>query len=367
MRKQAFSCRVYFCHTLPVIGFLLMLGGLTSCQSGWNIQNPYAEVDWDNHHRLKANFHTHTTMSDGRLNPQTVVDRYHALGYQILALTDHNEVTYPWTGFAGLEASSRSYQRLKNNQLEEEDLNYENRDPQQLGMLAIQGNELSRHHHMGSYFSDHDGTETEEESLKATAAKNGLTMFNHPGRYTNSDPDKYTIAWYVSLYNQYDHLIGMEIYNQGDRYSGDRNTYDAVLSQLMPDRPVWAYSNDDMHLGSSLGRNWNILLLPEPDESWVRTGMQEGRSYYVYAPAGHSGMTVPEIREIKVNNRKGFIEMHVTGHDSIRWISCGEVVHRGEKISLNELPEVKKYLRAEVFGPGNTILGTQPFGISKNE
>ena len=74
----------------------------SACQSKWEINNPYETVDWENHQRFKANFHTHTTRSDGRMSPQDVVDSYHKLGYKILALTDHNEVTFPWKGFSDL-------------------------------------------------------------------------------------------------------------------------------------------------------------------------------------------------------------------------------------------------------------------------
>lgn len=336
---------------------------LAGCQSRWDIQNPYAEVDWNNDQRYKANFHTHTTRSDGRMNPQTVVDKYHELGYKILAITDHNEVTYPWTSFAEMEASEGSYRRLGEGTLEEEEIVYENRDLQQLGMLAIQGNELSRHHHTGSFFNDQNGTETEEESLRAVAAKDGLNMFYHPGRYTSRDPDRYGAEWYVDFYQRYDQLIGMEIYNQGDRYPGDREIYDAVLTKLMPNRPVWAYSNDDMHHGAKLGRNWNVLLLPELSEEWVRNGMRQGRSFYVYSPSGHNVKKLPQIEEIIVENRKGLIEIDVTGYDSIRWISEGEVVHHGEKLLIKETPNIGSCVRAEIYGAGDAIIGTQPFGI----
>ena len=30
----------------------------------------------------------------------------------------------------------------------------------------------------------------------------------------------------------------------------------------MPDRPAWGYSDDDMHVASHLGRNWNVMILP---------------------------------------------------------------------------------------------------------
>lgn len=44
---------------------------------------------------LKANFHTHTTMSDGRKTPAEAMTMYRSAGYDVLALTDHRKVTAP--------------------------------------------------------------------------------------------------------------------------------------------------------------------------------------------------------------------------------------------------------------------------------
>ena len=44
---------------------------------------------------LKCNFHCHTTCSDGRLSPKDVMAAYRALDYDVLAITDHREVTRP--------------------------------------------------------------------------------------------------------------------------------------------------------------------------------------------------------------------------------------------------------------------------------
>jgi predicted metal-dependent phosphoesterase TrpH len=40
---------------------------------------------------LKGNLHTHTTFSDGRLPIDEVVGRYRELGYDFLAITDHDD------------------------------------------------------------------------------------------------------------------------------------------------------------------------------------------------------------------------------------------------------------------------------------
>jgi hypothetical protein len=348
---------------ISVTAFIIIIIS-SACGSKWEILNPYEGVDWENHIQYKANFHTHTTRSDGRLNPQVVVDRYHQLNYDILAITDHNEVTYPWTAFADLTASQTSHNRMNDApETMPENFDYENRNPVTLQMLDIQANELSRHHHMGSFFNDHNGTETEEESLEATAAKNGITMLYHPGRYQERNPEIYNLQWYVDAYGNYDHLFGLEVYNQGDRYPNDRHMWDSILTVMMPDRPVWGYSNDDMHTEPHIGRNWNLLILPELNHDQVRQGMENGLSFFVYAPQGHEGPRPPVIESIRVDERRGTIEIIATGYDSATWISGGKIVHEGININLNELENTYTYVRAKLHGPGGTVKGTQPFGI----
>ncbi|MFP4522460.1 MAG: PHP domain-containing protein [Fibrobacterota bacterium] len=40
--------------------------------------------------RLKANFHTHTILSDGMMSAEDAVSLYSKLGYHVLALSDHD-------------------------------------------------------------------------------------------------------------------------------------------------------------------------------------------------------------------------------------------------------------------------------------
>lgn len=350
---------VKFLKPFQLVLFVLLVV-LVSCGPRWDINNPYEQVDWQNNGQYKANFHTHTTHSDGRMSPQLVVDKYHQLGYSILAITDHNEVTYPWTEFASMEASGKSKERLAAGLIDPESVVYENRDPETLGMIAIQGNEVSAPHHTGSLFSDYNHQTSQEDStFTASAVKNGLHIINHPGRY------KHNAQWYADIYRKYNHVIGMEVYNNGDRYPNDRQLWDSVLVALLPVRTVWAYSNDDMHSEPSLGRNWNILVLPELTKDWVRKGMEEGRSFYVYSPEGHNNKNIPVIHSVLVNPNNGRIQIDVTGQDSIHWISSGKIIQKGDLIKLNDFLDLSTYVRAEIFGPGGLVMGTQPFSIQK--
>ncbi len=344
------------------------------------IMNPYAEVNWETYRQHKANLHTHTLQhrvrddgsivfvngliqapdgtilqeaeggynrrnrhpdfeaaqgrsggSDGRVTPMAKIDAYRGLGYTILALTDHNMVTWPWQDYG--------------------------RDPNVLGMLAVQGNEPSRHHHMGSYFNDYDGSARNvEASIQAVGERNGLAVLFHPGRYRES------VDWYVNLYEKYDHLVGLEVYNQGDRYPQDRATWDAVLTRLMPQRPVWGMANDDAHGHGHVGRNWQVFLLPELTEEALRRAMIRGHSFFSYAPGGHprdSGDPAPVIEAIRVNAGAGQIAIEASGYDRVEWISAGRVIADGPVLDASER---QGYVRAVLIGEtGRTY--TQPFFI----
>ena len=45
--------------------------------------------------KWRANFHTHTTESDGSKTPEEAMALYRGMGYDILSLTDHRMVTRP--------------------------------------------------------------------------------------------------------------------------------------------------------------------------------------------------------------------------------------------------------------------------------
>ena len=371
-RKSNHLLRVLATAAMPILIASGLLIGSVSCKPTFTIVNPYKSVDWEKDGRFKANLHAHTTISDGSFSPQVVVDRYHDLGYDILALTDHNAVTYPWQEFSTFKANNRTLRRLKEDQLDslsyEKASVFEDRDPDTLGMIAIQAVEVSQHHHMGSYFSNHAGgtLKTVAESLDTITAKNGLAVLFHPGSYFGNSSTRpfHSIEWYVNLYKRYNHLIGMEVYNNGNN-TVHIHRWDSILVKVMPDRPVWGFSNDDFHCGG-MGRNWNVFLLPELSSEEVRRGMENGLFYFVYAPGGDNGSSPPIIESITVNSRRGIIHIKATGYKFIEWKSDNKVVHRGEDFNINDFPEVNGYIRAELYESENGALaGTQPFSIQR--
>lgn len=318
--------------------FLLFLVGCGVSADSTVVLNPYAGVDWDSVEVHKANLHAHTTESDGVLTPQELLGLYAAAGYTIFSITDHDTdapdaPTWPWEAY-GIDVAAS-------------------------GMLPIQGNEISRPDHTGSFFNDYgDGSQRDlDTALTEIGARNGIAVLFHPGRYAR----RRTPADYVQFYRDHPHLIGMEVFNQNDRYPGDRATYDAVLTRLMPARPVWALGNDDFHRMEHFARSFNLFLLPEDglNEAAFRAAFEAGRFHAVHNPSRETDQVlVPERIEVS----EAEIRLSVDAEpDQIVWISEGHEVYRGAVLPLST--NLGTYVRVQLRGEAGTQTLLQPFGL----
>lgn len=328
------------------------------------IQNPYERVDWTKHGQYKANLNAHTMVSDGWMNPQSVVEEYKKSGYRILAITDAHAVTYPWEEFSKLKAGNLTFSRiyhmvlkpLEENPITRGETDFRDISPSNISMVAIPGCELSfEKHGVNSYFNDHNSSDG--NLFEATAAKNGLMVLKHPGQH------QFPAGWYVGLYKRYRHLAGIEVFNSEKRFNDVRQLWDSILTVMAPVRPVFGFSNDDLYSMRDLGRNWNVFLLPELNEQEVRRAMEKGIFYLVHAPQGTEGLQPPVIKSIEVDQEKGTIRIESHGQNLIVWISNGMEIGRGAKFSVKKLPVNSSYVRAELYGAGNSVVCTQPFFI----
>lgn len=336
--------------------------------------NPYEDINWQTVQYYDANLHTHTTLSDGSYDPHQAIDKYHELDYHILALTDHDthhhdahpQSLYPWTELNDIYFTIKDRVNPRYNETYERRANeeWQNRDPDELGMLAVEGSELSAGHHIGSYMNDYAGAESDEHtSFREVGSRDGLAMFFHPGRY---DRDA---EWYVNFYKTYPHVIGQEIYNQADRYPMDRPKWDAILHRLMPDRTVWGFANDDTHGTHHFGRNRNVFLISDLTIENVRSAMELGH-IYLYIPIEIGDRPDITIRNIEAEN--GRLELTFFGtFNEIQWITHdpetveSKVIHTGHSIHVNDIPASATYVRAVILSDrGRTY--TQPFGIIRS-
>ncbi len=366
MSSHYYQLRNIIFHPLRSLSLLIFIF-LAGCHPAWHIKHPYETVDWRRYGQYKANLHSHTMVSDGWINPQTVIAHYRRLDYKILAITDHMAVTYPWEKFSQFQASEKTKKRVHDriSKPEEgeaipiEDLHFLDVHPDTTGLIDIQGGELKyQGHDILSYFSDYCGSFADGR-LDTMAADNGMLVFAHPGRYQRP------LDWYTDLFRAHDHLIGIEVFNCGNRYPHDRLRWDSLLVKLAAERSVWGFSNDDMHSLRDLGRDWNVMLLPALDHQKVRQAMKDGRFYFVHAPRGHKGVPCPIIHSIRVDGKKGTVMVNASAADSILWISMGQRIGTGDRLLLKSLPRGATYFRIEVYGAGEAIVCTQPFFIKR--
>jgi len=361
--------RKFFLSFLAFVLVTLM----AACRSGDTelILNPYANVDWEEYAHVLTNLHTHTDADDGHgaALPHEAIDLYHDAGYGILALTDHNMMTYPWT-FSSIAA------------------NYEDRSPATLGMLDIPGNEYSRHHHFVGIFTEYEAPYTANVSATMRGVLNNseeaIMFLAHPGRYWDIDKtyalgEMYSPRWYLDRFEEFspNELAGLEVFNTDNRYPFDTHLWDRLLAESMPERTIWAFSNDDFHGGDASEIGWSKAyhLLENPmSKSEFRDSIVNGAFYVSHTR--EAGATPPTIASITHNVRRKTISVEVEGdYDQIRWISGIDEERMSKTVSTGDTFEYGhfegNYIRAAiVFDEGLrnfAITLTQPFGFSQNQ
>ena len=354
--------------------------------------SPYQDLNWAEVGHYDSEFHIHPGLGDEEYDPHQTIDRYHEEGYSILVLAGHDydipdeylNSIYPWTRLSEIyEAIKHVENPTEDNKTYEEMANepYQDRDPVELGMVSIEGNEVSGPHHMVSLFNSlTSGGPTEATTLSNIQEKGGLVYFAHPGRYV--DRWGLTAYWYADLYLRFDVLIGQAIYNREDSHPGDRAFFDKIAHILGPDRPVWLYGEDDMHRERELGWNRDVILLenftpgsmhpdiPDGSAPDVFNALKNGYSY-LWKPSRQYNKRAFDIVDVVVSGNR--VEIRVDNEylvDEVRWkthnpeIDQTEAIHSGYKISLDDVPEYSRFIRAEIQGPEGTIY-TQPFYIKE--
>ncbi|TVR64697.1 MAG: hypothetical protein EA422_06000 [Gemmatimonadales bacterium] len=383
-------------RAVAALGFIFLLAACDPASAGTGesaqLQGPadrtfwtsYADVNWERIGQYDSEFHTHPGLGDEQYDPHETIDRYHAEGYRILTLAahdydipdDHMESIYPWTRL------SEIYQAIKDVPNPTEDNKtygemagwrpYEDRDPVALGMVSVEGNEISGPHHMVSLFSSYtDGADSEEETLSVITELGGIVYFAHPGRYV--ERWGLTADWYVDLYRRFPVLIGQAIYNRVDNHPGDRAFFDEVVHILGADRPIWLFGEDDMHRETTLGWNRDVILLEDfrpgsmhpdlPDGSApdVRVALERGHTY-LWKPSEQYVRRAFDVVDIRVTGEEiRLVVDRAEAVDEIRWVThdpeLGEsrIIHTGPTIHISHVPASARFVRAEISGPAGAI------------
>lgn len=281
------------------------------------------------YYQYRANFHTHTTRSDGDFEPSVMAGKYEALGYDILAITDHLVITDEWADFE--PQSSLSY--ITGVEAE--------------GVIA----------HINLFFQDIDlAIGAPELLLETNRIAGGLAVLNHPGRYIDKGV---STADRVKWFRDYPNLYAMEIINRKNRYPTDRVLWDEALTETMPDRIIYGVGADDAHDEDDIGWSWTMYIMPDTSSQSIRTAMETGSFYAVTRsivenPVGET----PRINSVTVTD--GIVTVEGENYYNIVWYSCGDLV--AEDTNTFDTSIADKYVRFELIGDGGIAFG-QPIPI----
>jgi len=403
--------------SLNTLGFSAFAADVQTANT-YNIVNPYENVDWSSFGQYKAAFHTHSTNSDGSNTREAVIEDHYAKGFDILTMGDHDTTTITWDqpGYGrGVGANNPGIGAMSSARAAEIEAGLHRNGK---GMINVDySNEQSATAHIMTFWADFNNTargnmpvfEKMAETIRTAEVLGGISHINHPGRETGgsnandavsiaASNNPATVRNYVDLFMGYPSLVGMEIVNKIDNESkSDRILWDNILKQTMPEgRFVWGFSNDDSHSINATGYSWNVMLMPELNQSETRNAMETGAFYAVsrvdrleginrYRPNGvqvpGSGdantlylfnQRTPGISNIEVNG--SIITITGADYDVIEWISGvddsgrSKVIAQGASIDVSLYADVieNNYVRAHLKSDTG-IAYTQPFGIEETD
>jgi hypothetical protein len=389
------------------------------------VLNPYSEVNWSTAKQYKAALHLHTFQSDGAHSVRDVVEAYRRAGFDIMSITDH-DWNYPNRRVArGRIPEDQASPYPLDPKPDNFPANptwpwpdYGTPSPNELGMVGIEGNELTYRHHINSYYNnygvyygdfdvigreapynirDENGREIwEDDQLQAIKEKSGLAILCHP-----SIEERQTwwlrqpVQWYLDRFQNHgaDTLLGIEITNnQFERREYDEGLWDQLLARLMPGRPVWGFANDDMHGMRRAKQTFNHFCMDELSDYSVRKAMEKGQFLMYqasetinYLEENPNFAEFPEVRSINVDAKAETITIQASNADEIKWISApvsleahadyktsdspwplGQVVHEGPTLKYSGNDKIRRYVRAEIIrhqGEEINRIFTNPFGI----
>jgi len=232
------------------------LNDLRSETSSSHVPNPY---DFSRRARILMQIHAHTDKSDGVDSTEGLITKYANLGYRCLAITDHNQVNWPWP------------------------INPTN-------MVPIKGNEISTSdgYHIGSLFSNYapsPDTRTAQQCIDEINSRQGIAIVNHPFYLGKTGADLLQLTGYS----------GLEIYNRNKELGSNKGyslaLWDSVLTGS--DQSVWGFAADDYH-GAVQGQDRGKIIVVADDDSELEIKEALKRGSF-YAIAGGDSLSFEDI------------------------------------------------------------------------
>ncbi len=303
---------------------------------------------------FKANLHTHTTVSDGRMTPEQRRDWYRDHGYSILAITDHSKY--------------RQYPELSTDDF--------------LMIAAFEATKMIcadpkfpklKYHlcHMNFWAKDPATSVFEPEpevydigtinQYVARMKKNGwLCSLNHPGWSFMTNEEV----------NQIRGVDAFEVYNHISEYLDNNGSDPSYYSQyLKSGNFAYAIAVDDAHTGynaegkldaySDMGGGWIMISMPRLGYPEFVEAFENGRFY---------ATTGPEIKECYIDEERDTLivecsPVFVISLKGVHTVRAARKVGGSDELTHAEFPlaeirEKEPYIRLELM----TMAGKKAYG-----
>ncbi len=241
----------------------------------------------------KANMHTHTTISDGRLTPEEIKEIYKAHGYSVVAFTDHNIIMdhsdlndESFLAITGVEINTEKLveSRVTSCEMRAYHLNFYAPRPD---MATFSGASLAyipaawheridKENYTERYIRRYD-VQAQNEMIAMMRAEGFLTSYNHP-------------AWSLQNYPDYAGLEGihtLEVYNSTCVYGGYAlDAADHVLQDMLRlGKRVIPVATDDTHDAAAACHGWICVKAPALTYEEFMTAYSKGDLYASWGPA----------------------------------------------------------------------------------
>ena len=282
---------------------------------------------------FKTNLHTHSVISDGKMTPQEVKDAYKAIGYQILAITDHNVIVDhshmnepDFLMLTGIEINFNSPQYRPRFDGQVYHLNLIAKRPDHLWTpnkaIHKYPGAVGYEEKMECECMDMSCNVDAVNAMIAKANEKGfLVMYNHPTWSCQSYPD------YAPLKG----LWAMELQNGECMLQGNDENNSRVYRELVNlGNKIYPTGTDDMHFQRAVGISWIMLGAEKLEYASAIEALEKGDFYMSCGP---------EIRELYVE-------------DGILKVKCSEAV----SVSIRSFARFARNVSA---APGETLIGAE--------
>lgn len=265
----------------------------------------------ENQNFYKGNMHCHTNLSDGKLTPSEIKERYKNQGYSFVAYTDHDSVhshldlcDTDFIALTGCEISIKEHpdrSTLVDKCMKVCHLNLYAKDPENeynvyYSTLADKYNSESEKARLVDIYGDHRREYSKDginQIIKSANDHGFFVCYNHP---------RWSLENY-SHYSEYQNMWGVEVYNTGVDISGiyeyDINVFDDILRT---GKRIYASCGDDNHNKFKYDDSFSAFVMVNCKELSYSSVIDSLLAGNFYSSCG------PEIYSLYIQNGKVYIK-----------------------------------------------------------